>query len=175
MGSVLAFIGLFLVIVFLVIKIDGLTKEHKRLLSQFKLRDQENNHVQQLTYELAEECSQMLLHQLGQDRVMSRLPADEIHYIEQFCQAIPAICRDLVVRPQPVRQCLQRYCQKSAGMEMAAAEVFIQRHGRLITGWQKNSYSGYLQMCQSAVQLVRENSYKEPIKPVRAKAEPVPS
>jgi len=171
MGSVLLVIGFFLIVVVLVVKIDGLTKEHKRLLSQFKLRDHEASHVQQLTYELAEECSQMLLLQLGQDRASTRLSPTELVHIEQLCQAIPVICRELVLRQQPIAQALQRYCKKYNGDGYLELEAFINLHGRLIPSWQKNSFAGYLQLCQMAVLLVKEQCIKEPIKIAKAKPE----
>jgi len=171
MGSVLVVIGFFLIVVLLVVKIDGLSKEHKRLLSQFKLRDQEASHVQQLTYELAEECSHMLLLQLDQERPTTRLSAHEVVHIEQLCRAIPVICRELVLRPQPIAQALQRYCKKYYADSYTELEVFIHRHGRLIPSWQKNSFAGYLQMCQAAVSLVRELSAKETVKTSRARPE----
>jgi len=171
MGSVLVVIGFFLIVVVLVVKIDGLGKEHKRLLSQFKLRDQEASHVQQLTYELAEECSQMLLLQLGQERTATRLNPGDMLHIEQLCQAIPVICRELVLRPQPIAQALQRYCKKYHGDGYTALEVFIHRHGRLIPSWQKNSFAGYLQLCQAAVTLVKEQSIKEPTKSSKTRPE----
>lgn len=171
MGSVLLVIGFFLIVVVLVVKIDGLTKEHKRLLSQFKMRDQEASHVQQLTYELAEEFSQMLLLQLGQERQATRLNPAEVLHIEQLCSAIPTICRELVLRPQPIAQALQRYCKKYNADGYTELEVFIHRHGRLIPGWQKNSLAGYLQLCQTAVLLVKEQSIKEPVKPIKARPE----
>ena len=171
MGSVLVVIGFFLIVVVLVVKIDGVTKEHKRLLGQFKLRDQEASHVQQLTYELAEECSQMLLLQLGQECAATRLNPNEITHIEQLCQAIPVICRELVLRPQPIAQALQRYCKKYNGDGYTELEVFIHRHGRLIPSWQKNSFAGYLQMCQAAVTLVKELSVKDPIKTTKIRPE----
>jgi hypothetical protein len=171
MGSVLVVIGFFLIVVLLVVKIDGLSKEHKRLLSQFKLRDQEASHVQQLTYELAEEMSQMLLLQLDQERTTTRILPQEVTHIEQLCRAIPVICRELVLRPQPIPQALQRYCKKYYDGSYTEMEVFIHRHGRLIPSWQKNSFAGYLQLCQAAVLLVKEQSVKEPIKTPRARPE----
>lgn len=171
MGSVLIVIGFFLIVVVLVVKIDGLSKEHKRLLAQFKLRDIETSHVQQLTYELAEECSQMLLLQLGQERNATRLPPNEVLHIEHLCQAIPVICRELVLRPQPIAQALQRYCKKYNGDGYTELEVFIHRHGRLIPSWKKNSFAGYLQLCQAAVMLVKEQSMREPTKITKPKPE----
>lgn len=171
MGSVLLVIGFFLIVVVLVVQIDGLTKEHKRLLSQFKLRDHEASYVQQLTYELAEECSQMLLLQLGHERAATRLNPTEVAHIEQLCTAIPMICRELVLRPQPIAQALQRYCKKYNGDGYTELEVFIHRHGRLIPSWQKNSFAGYLQLCQAAVLLVKEQSIKEPIKTAKVRPE----
>lgn len=171
MGSVVIIVGFFLIVVILVVKIDGLSKEHKRLLSQFKLRDQETSHVQQLTYELAEECCQMLLLQLGQERNATRLSPTEVLNIEQLCQAIPVICRELVLRPQPIAQALQRYCKKYYAEGYNELEVFIHRHGRLIPPWQKNTFAGYLQLCQAAVLLVKEQSTKEPAKIIRTRPE----
>lgn len=171
MGSVLIVIGCVLIVVVLVVKIDGLGKEHKRLLSQFKLRDQEASHVQQLTYELAEECSQMLLLQLGQERTATRLNPNEVLLIEQLCQAIPVICRELVLRPQPIAQALQRYCKKYYPDGYSELETFINRQGRLIPSWQKNTFAGYLQLCQSGVALVKEQSIKEPTKITKTRPE----
>lgn len=173
MGAVFVVIGFFLIVVVLVIKIDGLSKEHKRLLGQFKLRDQEASHVQQLTYELAEECSQMLLLQLDQDRSVTRMNLQEIIHIEHLCRAIPVICRELVLRPQPIKQALQRYCKKYYGDSFTELEVFIHRHGRLISGWQKNSFSGYLQLCQAAVLIVKELTTRETTKISKARPEMV--
>lgn len=173
MGSIFVVVGFFLIVVALVVKIDGLTKEHKRLLSQFKMRDQEASHVQQLTYELAEECCQMLLLQLNHERAATRLNPGELAHIEQLCQAIPVICRELVLRPQPIAQALQRYCKKYNGDGYAELEVFINRHGRLISSWQKNTFAGYLQLCQAAVMLVKDLSSNESIKTVRPKPEMV--
>jgi DNA repair exonuclease SbcCD ATPase subunit len=173
MGSIFVVVGFFLIVVALVVKIDGLTKEHKRLLSQFKMRDQEASHVQQLTYELAEECCQMLLLQLNQERAATRFNPTELAHIEQLCQAIPVICRELVLRPQPIAQALQRYCKKYNGDGYTELEVFINRHGRLISSWQKNTFAGYLQLCQAAVILVKELSSTESTKTVRPKPEMV--
>ncbi len=161
MGSVFVIVGFFLIVVVLVVKIDGVTKAHKRLLSQFKLRDQESSHVQQLTYELAEECCQILILQLSRECAFSRLSPNDLTHIEQLCKAIPTICRELVLRPQPIAQALQRYCKKHYGDGYAELEVFIQRHGRLISSWQKNSFAGYLQLCQAAVALATDSVVKE--------------
>jgi hypothetical protein len=171
MGSVLVVIGFFLIVIILVVKIDGLSKEHKRLLSQFKLREHEASHVQQLTYELAEECSQMLLLQLGQESTSTRLSPNEVLQIERLCQAIPVICRELVLRPQPIAQALQRYCKKYHGDGYTELEMFINRHGRLISSWQKNSFAGYLQLCQAAVYMVKELSNREPAKTPKVRPE----
>lgn len=172
MFTVLICIVFFVVVVVLVIKMDNLSKNHKRMVMEYKLRDQESSHIQRLTYELAEECSQILLQQLLHDKNNSRLPASEIHCIETLCQAIPAICKDLVQRQQSLPQALQRYCKRHPAVEFTELETFINRHGRLIQGWQKNTFSGYLQLCQSGVTLVREQAYKEISRPNRSLSEP---
>lgn len=172
MWTLLIFIGFFVVVVLLVVKIDSLSKAHKRMVMEYKLRDQESSHLQHLTYELAEECSQILLQQLLTDKINSRLPPSEVHCIETLCQAIPAICKELVQKQLSVPQALQRYCKRNLALEYAELEVFINRHGRLIQGWQKNSFAGYLQLCQSGVMLVREQSYKDFGKTNRPLSEP---
>ena len=172
MFTLLMFIAFFVVVVLLIIKIDNLSKHHKRMVMEYKLRDQESSHIQHLTYELAEESAQILLQQLLHDKINSRLPASEIHCIETLCQAIPAICKELVQKQQSLPQALQRYCKRHPAVEFTELETFINRHGRLIQGWQKNTFSGYLQLCQSGVTLVREQSYKEITKPNRSLSEP---
>ncbi len=172
MWTVLIFIGFFIVVVLLVIKIDTLSKEHRRLLSQFKLRDQESNHLQQFTYELAEECSQMLLAQLTAERHLTRLSPNDVQCLELLCQAVPTVCKDMVSRQQNVAQALQRYMKRHSEMEWGEMELFLKRHGRLIQCWQKNSYPGYLQMCQAGIQMAKEYSHRDNLRPVRAQAEP---
>jgi hypothetical protein len=112
-----------------------------------------------------------LLLQLGHDRASTRLSPTEVVHIEQLCQAIPVVCRELVLRQQPIAQALQRYCKKYNGDGYLELEAFINRHGRLIPSWQKNSFAGYMQLCQLAVLLVKEQSIKEPTKIAKAKPE----
>ena len=173
MFTLLICIVFFIVVVMLIIKMDNLSKNHKRMVMEYKLREQESSHIQHLAYELAEECSQILLQQLLHDKNNSRLPASEIHCIETLCQAIPVICKELVQRQQSLPQALQRYCKRHPAVEYSELEVFINRHGRLIQAWQKNTFSGYLQLCQAGVLLVREQSYKEITKVNRSVSEPV--
>lgn len=173
MFTLLICIVFFIVVVMMIIKMDNLSKNHKRMVMEYKLREQESSHIQHLTYELAEECSQILLQQLLHDKNNSRLPASEIHCIETLCQAIPVICKELVQRQQSLPQALQRYCKRHPSVEYSELEVFINRHGRLIQAWQKNTFSGYLQLCQAGVLLVREQSYKEITKVNRSVSEPV--
>lgn len=173
MGTVLIFIGFFVVLVVLVIKIDALNKDYHRLLSQFKLRDSESQHVQQLTYELAEETSQILLQQLQAERNLTRLSADDVRCIEVLCQAIPAVCKALVSRQQPISQALQRSLKRQPEVDWKQLEICINRHGRLIQCWQKNSFSGYLQLCQAGVTMLRENSQRDNLRPIRPQAETV--
>lgn len=173
MFTLLICIVFFIVVVMMIIKMDNLSKNHKRMVMEYKLREQESSHIQHLTYELAEECSQILLQQLLHDKNNSRLPASEIHCIETLCQAIPVICKELVQRQQSLPQALQRYCKRHPSVEYSELEVFINRHGRLIQAWQKNTFSGYLQSCQAGVLLVREQSYKEITKINRSVSEPV--
>ncbi len=172
MWTLLIFIVFFIVVVLLVIKIDSLSKAHKRMVMEYKLRDQESSHILQLTYELAEECCQILLQQLLQDKINSRLPASEVFCIETLCQAIPVICKELAQKQQSLPQALKKYCNRNLTVEYAELEAFINRHGRLIQGWQKNSLAGYLQLCQSGVMLVKEQSYKEFGKTSRPLSEP---
>ena len=161
MFTVVVILVLIVLSIYLLIRLDGINREHKRLYSHLKLRDQESTQIKHLTYELAEEFSQSLLWQLQQERRSTRLVQDDLQCIEQLCQAIPMICREMLLRPQSIAQALQRYCQKFAAVEYVKLEGFINKHGRLISGWQKNNMVGYLQICQAAVQLCREQSQQD--------------
>lgn len=172
MVTLLIFIAFFIVVVLLVVKIDSLSKSHKRMVMEYKLREQESSHIQHLTYELAEECSQILLQQLLHDKHNSRLPTSEIYCIETLCQAIPLICKELAQKRQSLPLALKQYCKRNLTVEYSELELFINRHGRLIQAWQKNSMAGYLQLCQSGVMLVKEQTYKEFGKTNRPVSEP---
>jgi hypothetical protein len=158
---VLAIACLIVLMVVMIVRTDSLASEHKRLLVQFKMLDQESVQFQQITYELAEEFSQFLLLQLGAARRFSRMPEDELYQFEIAIQLIPTLCKEMSGRRLSFKAALQRALKLHADIEIAAFEATIGRHGRLITGWQKQSFAGYLQMCQQMYLLTKEYSHKE--------------
>lgn len=148
-------------VILLYIRTDGLTREHKRLLVQHKMLEQDHRMTQQYTYELAEEFSQSLLQQLSQARRMSRMQPETLNIFETCLQAIPVMCKELSGRQQSVAQALQRFLKMHTDMTLAQAESEFTRHGRLVNYWQQQSFAGYLQMCQQMVNLAREHAHKE--------------
>lgn len=158
---VLAIVCLIVLTIVMVVKTDSLASEHKRLLVQFKMLDQESVQFQQITYELAEEFSQFLLLQLGAARRFSRMPEDELYQFEVAMQLIPTLCKEISGRRLSFKAALQRALKLHADIELAAFEASVARHGRLIPGWQKQSFGGYLQMCQQMYLLTKEHSHKE--------------
>ncbi len=168
MWWLLAFIACFAVIMALVIKVDGLAKEHKRLLVQARLRDNESFQVQQLAVQLAQQYQELLLQQLNAARRLTRIPEAELRFIELICQAIPGINKELSRRQMPLVQAFRRYLQTQPEVDVAALEAFINQHGRLIPFWLKNNFEAYLQLAATAVQMVRDNSHKDFRAPVTA-------
>ncbi len=158
---VLAIACLIVLTIVMVVKTDSLASEHKRLLVQFKMLDQESVQFQQITYELAEEFSQFLLLQLGAARRFSRMPEDELYQFEVAMQLIPTLCKEISGRRLSFKAALQRALKLHADIELAAFEASVARHSRLIPGWQKQSFGGYLQMCQQMYLLTKEHSHKE--------------
>ncbi len=165
---VLAFVCLIILMVVMLVRTESLTSEHKRLLAQFRVLDQESAQVQQFTYELAEEFSQFLLLQLGSVRRMSRLAEDELYMFELAIQLIPTLCKEMSSRHLALKPALQRALKLHADVEFSAVEAAIGKHGRLINGWQKQSFAGYLQMCQQMYLLAKEFSHKDVQKPMQA-------
>ncbi len=145
-----------------------MTSEYKQLLAQFRLLDQESSQVQQFTYELAEEFSQFLLLQLGSVRRMSRLAEDELYIFELAIQLIPTLCKEMSSRQLALQPALQRTLKLHADLEYSAVEAVIGKHGRLINGWQKQNFAGYLQMCQQMYLLAKEFSHKDVQRPTQA-------
>lgn len=158
---VLAIACLIVLMVVMIVRTDSLASEHKRLLVQFKMLDQESVQFQQITYELAEEFSQFLLLQLGAARRLSRMPEDELYQFEIAMQLIPTLCKEMSTRRLSFKAALQRALKLHADIELTVFEATISRHGRLIPGWQKQSFAGYLQMCQQMYLLTKEHSHKE--------------
>ncbi len=158
---VLAIACLIVLMVVMLVRTDSLASEHKRLLVQFKMLDQESVQFQQITYELAEEFSQFLLLQLGAARRFSRMSEDELYQFEIAMQLIPTLCKEMSARRLSFKAALQRALKLHADIEMTVFEATIGQHGRLITGWQKQSFAGYLQMCQQMYLLAKEYSHKE--------------
>lgn len=158
---VLAIACLIVLMVVMLVRTDSLASEHKRLLVQYKMLDQESIQFQQITYELAEEFSQFLLLQLGAARRFSRMPEAEMYQFEIAIQLIPTLCKEISGRRLSFKAALQRALKLHADIEMADMEATIGRHGRLIPGWQKQSFGGYLQMCQQMYLLTKEYSHKE--------------
>lgn len=158
---ILAIACLIVLIVVMVVRTDSLASEHKRLLVQFKMLEQESLQFEQITYELAEEFSQFLLLQLGAVRRLSRIPEDELYQFEIAIQLIPTLCKEISGRRLSFKAALQRAIKLHADIELTAFESTLSRHGRLIPGWQKQSFNGYLQMCQQMYLLTKEFSHKE--------------
>jgi len=163
---VVAFVCLGILMVAVLVKTDNLASEHKRLLGQFRTLDQENSQVQQFTFELAEEFSQFLLLQLGSVRRMSRLAEDELLIFELAIQLIPTLCKEMSSRHLALKPALQRALKLHADIELNAVEAVVSKHGRLINGWQKQNFGGYLQMCQQMYLLAKECSHKENLRPI---------
>jgi hypothetical protein len=168
MWWLLVFVVLAGLVILLYIRTEGLTREHKRLLVQHKMLEQDHRLMQQYTYELAEEFSQALLQQLSQARRMTRMQPDTLAVFEICLQAIPVMCKELSSRQQSVAQALQRFLKMHSELTLAQAESEFTRHGRLVNYWQQQSFAGYLQMCQQMVSLVRDNAHKESFRPTEA-------
>ncbi len=158
---VLAIACLIVLMVVMVVKTDGLASEHKRLLVQFKMLEQESIQFQEISYELAEEFSQFLLLQLGAARRFSRMPEEELYQFEIATQLIPTLCKEISGRRLSFKAALQRALKLHADIELTAFETTVGRHGRLIPGCQKQTFAGYLQMCQQMYLLTKEHSHKE--------------
>lgn len=166
----LAFVCLIVAMVVIVARTESLSAEHKRLLTQYKMLDQETVQCQQFTYELAEEFSQCLLLQLNSARRMTRIAEEELRLFELSVQLIPLLCKEMSGRRLAFKPALQRALKMQADQELAELEALFSRHGRLLNGWQKQSFTGYLQMCQQMCLLVREFSHKEQLRPVSGAA-----
>jgi hypothetical protein len=151
-------------IVVMIVRTDSLASEHKRLLMQLKMLDQESIQFQQITYELAEEFSQFLLLQLGAVRRLSRVPEDELFQFEIAIQLIPTLCKEISLRRLSFKAALQRSLKLHSGIELESFAASVSRHGRLIPGWQKQNFGGYLQMSQQMCLLAKEYSDKEQIR-----------
>lgn len=152
---------LVVLMVVMVVRTETLASEHKRLLTQFKMLDQESLKFQQITYEMAEEFSQFLLLQLGSVRRLSRLSDDELYQLEIAIQLIPTLCKEISGRGLSFKAALQRALKLHSDIELSTLEATIARHGRLIQGWQKQSFAGYLQICQQMYLLTKDHAHKE--------------
>ncbi len=157
----LAFLALLAVIIVLMMKIDTLAREHKRFIVQCRLMESESTHVQHLTFEMAEEFSVNLQHQLQHAKRATRVQEAELLLFEFCIQQIPALCKELSIRPQSLTAAVNKITKASQVVEMTQLETCINRHGRLISAWQRNNFAGYLQMCQQMVMIVKENSSKD--------------
>lgn len=149
------------VIFLLYIRTEGLTREHKRLLVQHKMLEQDSVLLQQHTYELAEELSQTLQQQLQQARRMTRLSAETLQIFEVCLRAVPAICKEVSCRQQSLQQAMHRYLQMHSELSLAQVDSEMNRHGRLVPYWQQRTFAAYLQLCQQLVLLVKDNAHKE--------------
>ena len=74
---------------------------------------------------------------------------------------IPTLCKDMSSRHLALKPALQRALKLHADLELSAVEAVVGKHGRLINGWQQQSFAGYLQMCQQMYLLTKEFSHKE--------------
>lgn len=164
MWSILAFLALLAVIVGLIIKTDSLGKDYKRLVSQARLSDIDNQQFQQTTYELAEMLSLTLAAQLQAARRLSRFDEKDLDMFEVCLQAIPHVCKEMLQRRPSLSAAFQRSVRQLTDIDPAAMEAFVTRHGRLVPAWQRNSLNGYLQLCQQIVLLVQEFSHKDIIR-----------
>lgn len=164
MWSILAFLALLAVIVGLIIKTDSLGKDYKRLVSQARLSDMDNQQFQQTTYELAEMLSLTLAAQLQAARRLSRFDEKDLDMFEVCLQAIPYVCKEMLQRRPSLSAAFQRSVRQLTDIDPAAMETFVTRHGRLVPAWQRNSLNGYLQLCQQIVLLVQEFSHKDIIR-----------
>jgi len=157
----LVFFALLAVIIVLMMKIDTLAREHKRFIVQCRLMESESSHVQHITFDMAEEFSVNLQQQLQLARRASRVNEAEILLFEFCIQNIPALCKELSRRQQSLTQAMARVVQVNGIIDMQQLETCINRHGRLISAWQRNNFAGYLQLCQQMVALTKDNSAKE--------------
>jgi len=157
----LGFVALLVVIVVLMVKIDALAREHKRFVVQCRLMESESSHVQHLTFEMAEEFSLNLQQQLQQARRATRVQEAELLLFELCIQSIPALCKELSLRPQGLAPAMTRLLKMNAVVEFSQLEACILRHGRLIPAWQRNNFAGYLQLCQQMVLLTKEHAIKD--------------
>lgn len=164
MWSILAFLALLAVIVGLIIKTDSLGKDYKRLVSQARLSDIDNQQFQQTTYELAEMLSLTLAAQLQAARRLSRFDEKDLDMFEVCLQAIPYVCKEMLQRRPSLSAAFQRSVRQLTDIDPAAMAAFVTRHGRLVPAWQRNSLNGYLQLCQQIVLLVQEFSHKDIIR-----------
>lgn len=161
MWSILAFLALLAIIVGLIIKTESLNKEYKRLVSQVRLSDIDNQQTQQTTYELADMLALTLAAQLQAARRLSRFDDKDLDMFEVCLQAIPYVCKEMSQRRPSLSVAFQRAVRQLTDIEPSAMEAFVTRHGRLVPAWQRNSFQGYLQLCQQIVLLVQEFSHKE--------------
>lgn len=161
MWWIFGFAVLAAVIFLLCIRTEGLTREHKRLLVQHKMLEQDSVLLQQHTYELAEEFSQTLQQQLQQACRMTRLPPETLQIFEVCLRAVPSICKEVSCRQQTLQQAMYRYLQLHSELTLPQVDSEMNRHGRLVPYWQQQNFAGYLQLCQQMIVLVRENSHKE--------------
>jgi hypothetical protein len=157
----LAFLALLAVIIVLMTKIDTLAREHKRFIVQCRLMESESNHVQHITFEMAEEFSLNLQQQLQFARRATRINEAELLLFEFCIQSIPALCKELSQRQQGLTQAVTKIVKANGIVDMQQLETCINRHGRLIPAWQRNNFAGYLQACQLMVALVRDSSAKD--------------
>ncbi len=164
MWWIFAVIGLMALVVALVMRAESLAAEHKRLMVQLKIQDQDSAQFQQFTYELAEEFCQFMLLQLGAARRLSRIPPEDIQLFEHSIQLIPLLCKELAGRKLAFRPAIQRALKAQAELDVAQLDATANRYGRLINGWQQQNLVGYLQMCQQMCILTKEIAHKEHFK-----------
>lgn len=161
MWTILALLALLAVIVGLIIKTETLGKDYKRIQAQARIIDSDCQQVQQVTFELAETLALTLTSQLHMARRMSRFDDKDLDLFELCLQAIPFVCKEMLNRRPSLSVAFQRSVRQLTDIDPALVEALITRHGRLVQAWQRNSLSGYLQLCQQVVLLVQEYSHKD--------------
>lgn len=164
MWSILALLALLAVIVGLIIKTETLGKDYKRLQAQARIVDSDSQQVQQVTFELAETLALALTSQLHAARRMSRFDEKDLDLFELCLQAIPLVCKEMLIRRPSLTAAFQRSMRQLTDIDPALIEGLITRHGRLVQAWQRNSLPGYLQLCQQIVLLVQEYSHKDTLR-----------
>ena len=129
MWSILAFLALLAIIVGLIIKTESLNKEYKRLVSQVRLSDIDNQQTQQTIYELADMLALTLAAQLQAARRLSRFDDKDLDMFEVCLQAIPYVCKEMSQRRPSLSVAFQRAVRQLALLLCPGVRVTAQPTG----------------------------------------------